>query len=212
MIPTEAQSRPYLGFDAVVIGASLGGIQTLPRVLEMLPSDFPAPIIVVQHSAATKTYLPEIIGRRAKLAVKVAVQWERFVPGTIYIAPPGRHLEVSSTGRCRLSDGARVSHARPSADVLFRTAALRFGPKTLAVILTGFLRDGTAGAGKVQRCGGMVIAQEPTTCMAPSMPMSVIENGCANLVLAPTKIAEALVSLVMVPGARECVGFAGVAA
>lgn len=201
-----------MGFDAVVIGASTGGIQTLSRVLEALPPDFAAPILVVQHTGATKTYLAEIIGRRAKLSVKLAAHGERFVPGTVYIAPPGRHLEVNSIGRCRLGDGDRVSHARPSADVLFRTAARRFGSKTLAVILTGFLCDGTAGARNVRRSGGLVIAQEPATCVAPGMPMSVIENGCANLVLAPTKIADALVSLVMVPGTRECLGFSGVAA
>jgi two-component system, chemotaxis family, protein-glutamate methylesterase/glutaminase len=212
VILSQALPRLPSDFDAVVIGASSGGIETLSRVLETLPRDFAAPIMVVQHSGGAKTHLPEIIGKRVKLIVKVAVAGERFVAGTIYIAPPGRHLEVSSAGCCRLGDGARVSHARPSADVLFRTAALRFGSKTLAVVLTGFLRDGTAGASKVQRCGGLVIAQEPSTCVAPGMPSSVIENGGANVVLAPAKIAEALVSLVMVPGTRDCLGFAGVAA
>lgn len=190
----------------------MGGIETLGGVLEPLPPDFPAPIMVVQHCGGPKTHLPEIIGRRARLSVKLAVEGERFVPGTVYIAPPGRHLQVSVTGCCRLDDGARVNHARPAADVLFGSAALRFGPKTLAVVLTGSLSDGTAGALKVRRCGGTVIAQEPATCVAPGMPTSVIENGCANLVLAPARIADALVSLVMVPGTRECLGCAGTAA
>ena len=194
-------------FDVVVIAASLGGREALTRVLAPLPADFPAPIVVAQHLRADAPgYLPTLLARSTALAVRRAADGDRLEGGTVYVAPPGRHLLIDEGGRCTLSDGPRVSHARPSADLLFTSAAQAFGARTLAAVLTGRLFDGAAGAEAVRCAGGVVLVQEPATCVAPDMPCATLARGAAQFTLPPAALASALISLVAVRGGAALFG------
>ena len=95
------------------------------------------------------------------------------------------------------------------ADELFASAARAFGPRALAVVLSGRLHDGTAGVQAIKAHGGRVIAQEPATAEQSSMPWSAMATGCVDLVLDPARIAAALVALVTVRGALELFGVRG---
>ncbi len=204
----DAASAARAPFDAVVVAASLGGLQALAQVLTPLRADFPAPIFVVQHQHADAPgYLPTLLGRSCRLAVRHAVAGEAAAPGNVYVAPPGRHLLVAPDGRCVLSDGPRVCYARPAADLLFASAAEAFAARTLGVVLTGRLYDGAAGSEAIRRAGGVVIVQDPATCRAPDMPRAVIRRRAAHLALPPAALAAALEGLVAVPGVRAMLGF-----
>ena len=190
-------------FDAVVIGASAGGIAALGRVLVALPPDFPAPVIVVQHlSPFHPSALAELLQRRCDLAVRWARTGDPLAPRTVYLAPRARHLVVTRHG-CELSDAPCVHFARPAADVLFTSAARAWGPRALGVVLTGAGTDGAAGARAVKEGGGVVIAQDEATSAFFSMPGTAIRRGNADFVLPLDAIPAALVTLVMVPGARS---------
>lgn len=194
---SRAPLFPHAAFDVVVIAASLGGRIALERLLAPLPADFPAPILAVQHgTASAPSYLAELLDRRLRLRCTGARDGETVQAGSVYIAPAGRHLPVTADGRCELTDGERVSFARPAGDLLFASAAESFGARTLALILTGRLFDGTAGALKVRSAGGMVLAQDPATCEAPDMPRSAIRAGAVQLVLPLEALTAALVRLV----------------
>ena len=196
-------------FEVVVVASSLGGVGTLERVLSLIPADFPVPIVVVQHlSSACPSYLAEVLGYGTELRVVWAAQGERLRPRTVHLAPPDRHLRVGPHSACVLSDEHRVNWARPAADPLFESAAAYFGARALAVVLTGRLDDGAAGALAVRRAGGVVIAQDPVTCAAAGMPLAAIRRGAVDFVLPPVVIAHALVSLVTVPGAPALFGVA----
>ncbi|HJX28974.1 MAG TPA: chemotaxis protein CheB [Thermoanaerobaculia bacterium] len=196
----------HAAFDVVVIASSLGGPGTLRRIFSALPPDFPAPIVVVQHlSAQTSVPLHGLVAR-SRLPLEWASEGARLRAGTVYLASPGRHLRVTRTCSFRLSDEPRVGFSRPSADLLFASAAESFGPRTLGAVLGGRLSDGTAGAVEIRRAGGVVLAQDPETCIAPSMPQSALRQGGVDFVLPPEGIVSALVSLVMVPGARALFG------
>jgi two-component system chemotaxis response regulator CheB len=195
------------GFDVVVIAASLGGRETLERVLGPLPVDFPAPIVVVQHlHPLSPGCLPGLLARRTALAVVHARPEAPLRGGTVYVAPPGRHLLVTRARRCALSDGPRVNFARPAADLLFASAAESFGARTLGVVLTGRLSDGASGAAAIRRAGGVVLAQDPATCVAPDMPRATIERAGAQFVLPPATLAAALIALVALPGVPSLFG------
>ncbi len=205
--PAAGARRVGPGFDVVVIAASLGGREVLEAILDVLPADFPAPILVVQHQAeGGPGYLPDLLARRTRLSVRHAAAEGVLCPGTVYVAPPGRHLLVAAGGRCALSDGPRVSFARPAADLLFASAAEAFGARTLGVVLTGRLFDGAAGAAAIRRVGGVVLAQDPATCRAPGMPQAVIARRAAHLTLPPAALGAALVGLVAVPGMPAILG------
>ncbi|HKH94031.1 MAG TPA: chemotaxis protein CheB [Gemmatimonadaceae bacterium] len=198
---------PFAAFDVVVVATSLGGREALELLLEPLPADFPAPVVVVQHlDAQAPSYLPEMLARRTRLAVKFAEAGELLCPSTVYVAAPGRHLLIGPDRRCMLSDEPPVRFSRPSADPLFASAAELFGARTLAVILTGRLSDGTVGAAAIRRAGGVVLAQDPATCRAPEMPEAAIRQGLVHLVLPPEALGVALSTLVAVPGVRTLFG------
>ena len=187
-------------FDLVVVAASLGGLETLGRILGPLPADFPVPIAVVQHlPAGFASQLPALLGRDTRLGVRWAEPGLLLRAGTVHVAPPDRHLLVSPTLRCRFSVAPRGRGARPAADLLFRSAAEACGARVLGLVLTGRLRDGAAGAVALRAAGAVVIAQDPATCHAPGMPTAAITAGGADLVLSPEAIVEALLA---VSGAR----------
>jgi two-component system, chemotaxis family, protein-glutamate methylesterase/glutaminase len=194
-------------FDVVVVATSLGGRDALEQLLAPLPADFAAPIIVVQHvNAHAHSYLPELLARRTLLPVRHAGSGEPLRASTVYVASPDRHLTVGADRRCILSDGPLVAYSRPAADPLFVSAAGVFGARTLGVILTGRLRDGSSGAEAIQHAGGVVLAQSPLTCRAAAMPEAAIARGVVDLVLPLASLGAAVLALVTMPGARASLG------
>jgi two-component system chemotaxis response regulator CheB len=115
--------------------------------------------------------------------VTIAEHRMRIEKGCIYIAPAGKHMVIAPERfEMHLTDAERENFVRPSADPLFRSAAEVFGRYCVAVILTGMGRDGTQGAAHVAAAKGTVLAQDPDTAVAPSMPTTVIQAGLATQV------------------------------
>ncbi len=160
----------------VVVGASWGGVLTLERLLGALPPGFPVPVAVVQHRAEGQPdHLPCVLQRVTRLHVKDASDKEAPRAGTVYLAPAGYHLLVEREGFV-LSVDPRVSHARPSIDVLFESAAEAWQEQLIAVLLTGSGRDGAAGLATVQRLGGITIVEDPETAIRPEMPRAALKD------------------------------------
>lgn len=180
-------------YDVVAIGGSAGGIQALIAVLSSLPASFPLPILVVQHLSATlPSRLPEVLGWRTSLRAKWAQDGEPLAPGTVYVAPPDRHLLVGTGRRVALSSAERAGRWRPSVDALFHSAAEVCGARAIAVVLSGVMWDGAAGVAAVAERGGITIAQDEATCDHFDMPAAALDLGRADVVLPPRKIAQAL--------------------
>jgi two-component system chemotaxis response regulator CheB len=183
------------GHDIIVLGASFGGVDALPKLIGSLPGNLPAAIFVVLHIPAQgQGLLPEIIRRSASLSVAHGVDGERVRKGHVYVAPPDHHLQLDGT-RVRLSRGPRENFHRPSIDALFRTAAECYGPRVAGVVLTGYLDDGTAGLHAVKSYGGIAIVQDPKDATVSAMPQSVLRNVKVNHCLPLAKIGPLLVRL-----------------
>lgn len=115
-----------------VIGASVSGISALQQLVRGLPADFPAPILVAQHVGPHGPgMLPAILSRAGRLPAVHPEGTAVLKPGRIYVAPPDRHLVVRH-GYVTLSHGPRENFFRPAIDVLFRSAALAYGPRPWA--------------------------------------------------------------------------------
>jgi two-component system chemotaxis response regulator CheB len=180
----------------VVIAASTGGPPALMRLLPRLPGDFPAPIAIVQHMPPLFTQaFAQRLDEACALTVCEAVHAGTMAKGQVHIAPGGKHLEVTNrmTHRVELNDGPMVNSVRPSADVLFRSAARSHGAGVLAVVLTGMGHDGLEGARAVREAGGTVIVQDRTSCTVWGMPRAIEEDGLADLVLPLDAIADELI-------------------
>jgi two-component system chemotaxis response regulator CheB len=98
-------------------------------------------------------------------------------------------------GHFELTVDELVHYSRPSIDVLFESAARAYGSDVVAVLLTGFGHDGTAGMAAVHARGGVTIAENPDTAMQRAMPESAIQAGAAAEVLALDDIAARLIEL-----------------
>jgi two-component system, chemotaxis family, protein-glutamate methylesterase/glutaminase len=162
-------------YDAVVIGASWGGLHAMEFLLSDLPGDFPAPIAVAQHrdADAEDHLLPKLLARHTPLEVRDADHDDVLRPGSVLLAPPGYHMLIEG-GRVNLSVDEPVQFARPSIDVLFESAAETFGDRLIGVVLTGANADGAAGLAAIAHRGGHTIVQDPATAERPEMPRAAL--------------------------------------
>ena len=189
-MPACACSVP---FEALIIGASSGGVALLAEMLPSLPARFPAPLILCLHAGAETTPgLVSLLRSKLRLDVEEAQDGVRPDPGTVYVAPGGYHLLMERNGCFSLSVDEPVRFARPSVDVLFETAAACWGNRLVALILSGASADGAAGARAVKDHGGSLIVQTPASARAPVMPSAAIQATTPDAVLPPDAIIPAV--------------------
>lgn len=162
----------------VVVGTSAGGMKALIALVEQLPGDFPAPLLIVQHISADATgdALLNALNKIGKLKCIHAKHGEHIQSGHIYLAPSDHHLMIEKNGHLLVSKGAQENRSRPAIDPLFRSAAACFGNRTTGILLTGYLDDGTAGLIAIQRCGGVTIIQDPADADYPDMPKNALNQ------------------------------------
>ncbi|WP_425505839.1 chemotaxis protein CheB [Streptomyces typhae] len=181
----------------MAIATSAGGLHGASVVLAGLGPGLSVPVLLVQHlDPHHRTVIAQVLSRRVRLPVKLAEQDERARPGTVYIAPPDRHLLMSEDGVLTLSDSAAVHFVRPSADLLFESVAAAYGPRVVACVLTGSGRDGASGVEAVKAHGGTVIVQDPLTAEFSGMPQAAVGTGAMDFVLPLEEIAAVIRGLV----------------
>jgi two-component system chemotaxis response regulator CheB len=202
-LPDKAQGGRLLGLaagarriEAVVIGASTGGPVAVRDLLRGLPADFPVGIALVQHieERFDKGYAEWLDGE-CELSVRLARPADSFTPGEVIVAPSGHHL-VCGERRLLLADTPPVGNQKPSVDRLFETAALGFGNRLAAVLLTGMGSDGAEGCVKVKAAGGLTLVQDEATSFIYGMPKAAVERGGAVRVLGLPQIPGALLEAV----------------
>lgn len=185
-------------FDIVALASSAGGLRALEEVLSALPEQFPAAVVVVQHlDPRHRSLMASILDRHTALRVKQAEAGEKITGGTVYIAPPNKHLLVNPDSSLSLSDSELVHFVRPSADLLFESVAGSFKERAIAVVLTGTGSDGAMGVRAIKKMGGTVIAQDQGTSEFFGMPGGAIQTGEVDFVLPLMEIGPALVTLVL---------------
>jgi len=187
-------------YEIVVIATSLGGLAALTRILLDIPPNFSCPIVVLQHRKERPEgddLLVQLLDDRVILDVQPASQGVYLQAGTVYVAPPGRHIRVEKDRRIHLSDEVKIGLWRPAADELLRTVAASYREAAICVILTGKLFDGAKGAMAIQAGGGTVLAQDEASSEAFAMPRAAIATGAVNRVLPLNEIGPALCAMVM---------------
>ena len=185
--PVLSVARPRHGagtVDVVVIGISTGGPQGLKQVIPRLPADLPVPVAIVMHMPVgyTEMYAAKLDDMSA-LTVKEAKQGDQLQPGSVLLAPAGRHLSFrrGQTGVAAHLDLRPLDTPhRPAVDVLFHSAAEIFGERTLGVVMTGMGADGREGAAWIKARGGRILTEAESSCVVYGMPRSVVEAGLSD--------------------------------
>jgi len=186
----------FPSIEAIVIGASAGGVEALLGILSPLREGFKLPIIVVLHLPdERRSHLAEVFARRVAMPVLEARDKTLVEAGTLYFATPGYHLSVEQDRSFSLSLEARVHYSRPAIDYLFESAADAYGPALAAVLLTGANRDGARGLAQVKRRGGMTIVQDPDEAQVATMPQAALDIHQPDHILPIRGIGRLLVEL-----------------
>ncbi|UMZ14768.1 chemotaxis protein CheB [Pseudomonas sp. MPFS] len=182
--------------EAIVVGASAGGVEALLGLFSGFGRGFRLPLIVVLHLPdERRSQLAEVFDRRLALRVKEADDKEQILPGTLYFAAPGYHLSVEQDHSLSLSQEERVHHSRPAIDVLFESAADAYGPRLAAVLLTGANQDGARGLAEVKRQGGLTIVQDPSEAQVSTMPDAALALHQPDYILPLHGISRLLAEL-----------------
>ena len=182
--------------DIIVAGGSAGAVEALSVLVEGLPPDLDAAVLAVIHVPPhSPGRLAEILQRRTSLRVAWAQDDGAIESGHVYVAPPDHHLIVDE-GRMRLTHAAPEHHNRPAIDPLFRSAALAYGPRAIAVVLSGRLDDGTVGLHAVKELGGTTVVQDPDDALHPDMPRNALAGTTVDHVVPAGEIGALLGRLV----------------
>lgn len=182
--------------DAVVIGASAGGVNALLQLLPGLPSGYRLPIVVVLHvRSGRQNQLVEVFQQRVAIPVREAGDKEDVIPGTLYFAPAGYHLLLENDRSFSLSCDAPLHFARPAIDITMEAAADVYGARLAGILLTGANDDGAAGMAAIGRAGGLTVVQDPEEANVGVMPREAIRTRTPDLVLPLEQIKRLLLML-----------------
>jgi two-component system chemotaxis response regulator CheB len=186
-------------YDIVAIGASTGGIHALSQLLRALPVGFRLPIVITQHLPAS--FMPYFAAQLAVLSgrpCEVATDRFRIRPGRLIVAPGDAHLKCVKLGdrgaALRLVTEPSATGCMPSVDPMLSSMAQVYGPRMLAILLSGMGRDGADGARHVHDAGGCVVAQDQASSVVWGMPGAVAGSGIADAVLTPAEIGRLVAS------------------
>jgi two-component system chemotaxis response regulator CheB len=197
IFPDPSSGQPALpAVDAIVVGASAGGVEALLKIFRTLPRAYRLPILTVLHVPdQRRSHLAEVFAQNLKIPVKEADDKETIAPGTLYFAGPGYHLSVESDFSLSLSQEERVFHSRPSIDVLFESAADAYGERLAGVLLTGANNDGARGMARISEYGGLTVVQDPAQALARTMPDAALALHTPDFLLPLPDIGSLLVEL-----------------
>ena len=175
----------------------------LVQFVSQLPATLPAAVLVVQHFSADSDgqHLVDRLARHTPLPCHLPADGAPIEAGHLYLAPPDRHLLAKDVPKPHVlvTKGPRENHFRPSVDTLFRSAAVAFGARTVGIVLTGMLHDGTAGLEFIKRCGGIAVVQDPLEAEFSSMPQSALQNVAIDYVVPLARMGQLLDELMGVP-------------
>jgi two-component system chemotaxis response regulator CheB len=183
--------------DFIGIGASTGGPPVLKMILDGLPKDFPAPVLIVQHIARGFLHgLVDWLNRGSEMRVNVAERGTIPLPGHAYLAPDDLHMTIDRNGQIALSDDAPDNGLRPSVARLFHSLAETCGPSAVGVLLSGMGKDGAVALKRMRERGAATIVQDRRTSVVYGMPGEALAIGASGCVLPADQIAAALVNLI----------------
>jgi two-component system chemotaxis response regulator CheB len=200
-IPAALPIKPVPGrglrVNAVVLGISTGGPQALRYLLPQFPKDFPVPLAIVLHMPVGYTAMfAEKLNELSNIEVKEAQDGDVLRPGQALLAKAGRHLILQRAAggpvTARLSTQPMDSLHRPSADVLFKSAAEVYHEGLLGVVMTGMGNDGKEGAGWIKAQGGTILTEAEESCVIYGMPRSVTEAGLSDACVPLERMAQAI--------------------
>jgi two-component system chemotaxis response regulator CheB len=192
--PIELGSLGIDIFGMIAMGCSTGGPMAVKKILSLLPSSFPWPVVIVQHMPLYFTeFYAEKLDSGCKLHVKEAENEEEVAGGNVYIAPGDRHIMLKETSGglvFSIDSSPPITGARPSIDLFMKSVSSILGKKAVGVLLSGMGSDGVDGLLKLKQAGAITIAQDRRSSIVYGMPGKAINSGAATYVVELERIPD----------------------
>jgi two-component system chemotaxis response regulator CheB len=193
----EKIESSVLAENVIVIGASTGGPPLVEDIIEMLPKDLSATVIIAQHMPPYFiSRFAERLDKLTPLSVSEAKDGDYLTMGKVYLVPADFDFVILENKTIRLNTLSYFEGANPSIDRAMESVVRVYGKKVVGVILSGMGQDGLIGAKRIKQAGGVMIAQEPSTAAIDSMPNAIISAGLADKILSPNEIPIGFISLI----------------
>ena len=206
MIKTKDQDSTILSkntFPVVGIGASAGGLDAFQKLVKSISPESGIAFIIVQHlSPGHESSLPQILKKDCKIPVVEISDNLEVKPDHVYVIPSNKLLTVND-GILELSPRPADNKLLNSIDIFFSSLAEVHRNHSIAVILSGSGKDGTAGLTAIKSHGGFSIAQDPASAAYKNMPQNAIDNGVIDYILQPEKIPGELQKLIKAHNSSE---------
>jgi two-component system chemotaxis response regulator CheB len=180
----------------VVLGTTLGGPNTIIRLISQLPADLPASIVVVQE--ISPRILPAFVDRFNKFVawdIEMAQTGKPLKQGTCYI--------VSNEGSLTFNQNDEGIYSLQMSDEIpqplnqaFTSAAEIFHQKTIGILLTGVGDDGAEGFARIQQEQGVTIVEDTQCCVYPNLPHHAIQCGVVDKVIEENTLPQAIESII----------------
>ena len=183
-------------FDIVLIGGSAGSMTVIAAVLNKLPANFPAPVVIVLHRQrnVASDMVSVLQGYTNNLVVREPEDKEPVQPRHVYLAPQNYHLLVEKSKTFSFDYSEALHYSRPSIDVTFESTSRIYADKTVGILLSGANSDGAKGIESIVGNHGIAIVQDPATAEFPAMPQAAIQKCNEAIVLAPEAITKYLLT------------------
>ncbi len=180
----------------IIIGGSAGSFQTVLKILEGLPKNYPYPIFLVLHRLKNvRSGFIEALSIKSKLKLTEPTDKEIIKPGKVYLAPANYHMYIEYDNMFSLSTEETVNHSRPSIDITFSSASFAFGKKVIGILLSGANKDGSVGLKNIKNNGGLSIVQNPKNAQIQTMPKAALELFEVNKILSSEEIINFVTKL-----------------
>ena len=176
-------------FPIICVGGSAGGLDAYTRLLQNLPSDLGAAIVIVNHLRTVATHLHELLPLHTKMQVELITERLDIEPNHVYVIPERRDLHVLDD-EFRLKPISKPRGWPNVITVFLRSLATHWNGKLIAIIVSGYDGDGAEALCEIKDVGGITIAQKPDTAAQPDMPDTAIASGCIDFILSPKDIAK----------------------
>jgi len=182
--------------EAIVIGASAGGIKALLHLLGALPVNFPVPVIIVIHMPSTReSRLADVFQHHMAIKVTMAQDKDHIRAGQVYFAGPGYHLSIERDRSFSISCEEPIHYSRPSIDFLMLSAADTYGAALAGILLTGANQDGAEGMQRIHEVGGLTVIQDPVEAEMAIMPQSALNLFTPDFMLPLQDIQKLIFNL-----------------
>lgn len=185
--------------EILVIGGSAGSWPLLTELLAALPVPCPYAVVVVLHRlrnvSSDMTHVLEM--GRPGLCILEPDDKAPLEPGCVYLAPQNYHLLVENDKTFSLDYSEFEHFSRPAIDATFQSVAEVFGPRAVAVLLSGANADGAGGLAWLAEAGARCVVQDPATAQYPIMPREALNRVPNCALLRPGDARTFLTSLLL---------------